>query len=62
MRRSKPTAWCVSERERATATSALITPSLRAATAIRVWQRASIEWMAAVLAARGADDAYSADA
>jgi hypothetical protein len=51
MRRSKPTALCVSERESATAMSALIRPSLRAATAIRVWQRASIEWMAAVLAA-----------
>ena len=32
--------------------SALITPSLRAATAIRVWQRASIEWIAGVFGGR----------
>ena len=31
--------------------SARMTPSLRAATAMRVWQRQSMEWMAAVLAA-----------
>ena len=49
MRRSNPTALWVSERESATAMSALIRPSLRAATAMRVWQRVSIEWMAAVL-------------
>jgi hypothetical protein len=39
------------DKERATATSAAMTPSLRAATATRVWQRQSMEWMAAVLAA-----------
>ena len=49
--RSKPTALWVRERESATAMSALMTPSLRAATAMRVWQRQSMEWMAAVLAA-----------
>ena len=51
MRRSNPTALCVSDSDRPTATSASMIPSFRAATAIRVWHRQSMEWMAAVLAA-----------
>lgn len=44
-------ALCVSESESATATSARMTSSFRAATAMRVWQRQSMEWIAAVFAA-----------
>src|SRR5438067_75985 len=51
IRRSNPTALWVMDSDRATACSAVITPSLRAATALRVWQRQSMEWIAAVLAA-----------
>ena len=50
-RRSNPTAFGVIDSESATAWSAVMTPSLRAATAERVWQRQSIEWMDAVLTA-----------
>src|SRR6266851_1385706 len=51
MGRSKPTALWVIDSERATAWSAWMRPSLRAAVETRVWQRQSMEWMAAVLAA-----------
>jgi hypothetical protein len=54
MRRSNPTALWVSDRERATARSAWMMLRFRAATAMRVWQRQSMEWMAAVLAAEPA--------
>src|SRR5207245_11252070 len=43
--------WWVRERGRGTAWSAWRRPSLRAAVATRVWQRQSMEWRAAVLAA-----------
>jgi len=42
--------WVI-ESDRATAWSAWMRPNLRAAVATRVWQRQSMEWMAAVLAA-----------
>jgi len=43
--------FVVTESDSAAATSAVITPSLRTATATRVWQRQSMEWIAAVFAA-----------
>ena len=54
MGRSKPTALWVIDSDRATAWSAWMRPSLRAAIATRVWQRQSMEWSGGGLG-RGAD-------